>query len=306
MMQSPLERLQKHEIADADQREFDIAMTDRVQAGFTPNEEDNISPIDGSLTPDATDALENLWRANIAGAESIAGRYANFVKNMPNIDPSDLMQEAHFGLFYSALVWDKNRNDRFFPLAYKNMRGYVRRYISNKGSTIYLPDSALDRSALIADTVQELREETGTLPSDDSVAHALGITAEKVARNRTNVGRVMTLTSIDIPATNDGSDQTDQMNMTSPLDVADDSSHNRSIQEVTVDQIIAVLSDESSPLSKIEQRVLQLRYLGEFSVTVSQAATELGRSEFGIRQIQKRAIAKILNSDLADKLKDFR
>ena len=116
----------------------------------------------------------------------------------------------------------------------------------------------------------------------------------------------MTLTSIDIPATNDGSDQTDQMNMTSPLDVADDSSHNRSIQEVTVDQIIAVLSDESSPLSKIEQRVLQLRYLGEFSVTVSQAATELGRSEFGIRQIQKRAIAKILNSDLADKLKDFR
>lgn len=303
-MQNTSEHIQKLEIADQEQRAFDIAMTDRVQAGFTPTKEENASPIDGVLNPEPSEALESLWRANITGAESITGRYANYVRNIPNIDQSDLMQEAHFGLFYSALAWDKLRSDRFFPFAFKNMRSYVKRYIDNEGSTIFLPESAQKRSAIITDTIQRLQEETGVLPDDHDIAYELGITAGKVSLNRTNVGRVTALASLDKPD-DDSTAPIDHGEITNLLGDTADSVENQGLRTATIDQIITTLGDESSPLSEIERMVLRLRYLGEYALSVSELASRLGRSNLGIRKIERRAMQKILDSNLAETLRNF-
>lgn len=121
-------------------------------------------------------AREELVIRNGRLVIAVMSRYVGQYKNMKD----DLIQEGMIGLNHSIDTFDLTRGTTFSTHAVFWIRQKMRRYISQNGRTIRIPDHLVQRIHKMHEEEQRYLKEGNSLPTDEQLAGILGITVEKV------------------------------------------------------------------------------------------------------------------------------
>ena len=225
------------------------------------------------------EARDRFISANLRLVVANARRYAGAA----GLDMGDLVQEGNLGLMRAVDKFEWRRGFKFSTYATWWIRQALARAVAEKGRLVRIPGQLHDTLATIRGAASGLSARLGHPPSIAEIAAETGIDPGEVERAL----RVADEVSIDQPVGEDGALLGDFISDEDAEDVAL-AAENAEVS-VVLRRAVARLDDR-------EHRILTARY-GFLDDTVPRTLEEIG-SEFGltperIRQIEKRALAKL-------------
>ncbi|AXX64249.1 sigma-70 family RNA polymerase sigma factor [Bombilactobacillus bombi] len=244
------------------------------------------------------EALDNLVRANKRLVSKVAMRYKKF--STSSFDFNDMCQIGVEGLIKAAKKFDLSRENQFSTYAVYWIKQQIIRGINNFGNTIRLPVHMIEKINKYTLVENEFWRENGRLGSSEELAELLGISTKELydLKKYRNLFNVM---SLEKPINNDGDSVLiefipDNNNYCSPEIYVD--------KEELKSEIKALFKEQ---LSDKESKILDLR----FGITDGKKYTleEIGKiqriSRERVRQIQNKAIKKLQNPIVLERLENF-
>jgi len=292
----------------------DIALVNRVQDGYAPAEptEDNPRPriIDGTLEPDAQEALGELYLHYERLAWKQANYYSRKVHNGTSLSAEDLAMQAYFGVYHAAVTFNPTQRQSFTTHAKQYIDHHIRRYISQHDSLVHLPLDARDDVLRYGRTVWSVYQSSERFPVRTRVAAAMGMSEKDVEEIAINEAITMQMGSIDAGYYTDGRDRHTTYDVgqekwqsihpeATAMRAVDTETTAKLLQETVRKVLRELASDEAT---EVGAQVLSLRYFGtaengweRLSLDdVAKALRESTGHEYSrerIRQIESRTLA---------------
>jgi RNA polymerase primary sigma factor len=235
-------------------------------------------------------ARRDLAQANLRLVVALAKRYRG--RGLPF---GDLIQEGNAGLMRAVDKYDHRLGFKFGTYATWWVRQAITRAIADHGRTVRVPCQHAPTLAAIDRVRGELTVGLGREPSEEELARALGITAERV-RALTAVGRqAVSLDEAYGDEEGTWSSCLSDARLPSPGDAADQNLLRQRISEVL------------SSLAPRDREVIELRYgLREGPpLTLEEVARVFGVTRERVRQIELRGLEKLRHPDRRERLEDF-
>ncbi len=237
-------------------------------------------------------AREHLIKANTRLVVSIAKRYIG--RGVPFLD---LIQEGNLGLMKAVEKYEYQRGFRFSTYATWWIRQTITRSIADQGRTIRVPVHMVDRIRQLYRTTHEMEQQLGRAPTNEELAEAIGVKANKVDW----MLRVSWLPlSLESPINDEEEDSElgqfveDQVTP-SPIQSTYTSLLREKIQEVL------------DTLPPREARILRLRFGLENgkAYTLEEVGQKFSLTRERIRQIESKALRRLRHPRRARQLKDY-
>jgi len=226
-------------------------------------------------------AREQLIEANLRLVLSIASQFAQ--KSVVPLE--DLVQEGCLGLIRAVDKFDWRRGTRFSTYAVWWIRQYIVRAIAEHSRFIHLPFHLVESLAQLVAVTQRLTQELGRQPSNQEVADALGLPAERVEEMMALLSPPLSLeTPVDEEEELVLEDIIPDPNTISPEDAY--------YRAYAREQIRAILA---ASLTEREWEVIKLRYglLDGRNYTLDEIGQMLKISGEAVRRIEQRALEKL-------------
>jgi len=241
----------------------DIARQERTQVLFRQIAED---PDRGRRK----DLLDEVTVLNMPVAHSIAWRFRGRGCAM-----EDLEQTAYLALVRAVQDYDPSRGHHFLSYAVPCVTGTVKRYFRDSGWTVRPPRLVQELQQRLEVASRDVDPTTGRGPSDEQLAHTLGVAASSVREAQQSRG-CFTPSSLDHTIGDSGATLGDLM-------VAPDDGSVEAIEAR------ALLRPALAHLSAGDRSVLRMRFVEEQNQT--QMAEALGTSQPAV----SRLLARILH-----------
>ena len=225
------------------------------------------------------EARDRFISANLRLVVANARRYAGAA----GLDMGDLVQEGNLGLMRAVDKFEWRRGFKFSTYATWWIRQALARAVAEKGRLVRIPGQLHDTLSTIRGAASGLSARLGHPPSIAEIAAETGIKPGEVERALQVADEV----SIDQPVGEDGALLGDFISDEDAQDVA---------LAAENAEVAVMLRQAVARLDEREHRILTARY-GFLDDSVPRTLEEIG-SEFGltperIRQIEKRALAKL-------------
>ncbi len=224
-------------------------------------------------------AREKLIRSNLRLVVKIAHDF----KGM-GLPLQDLVSEGNIGLMRAAEKFDPEKGAKFSSYAAWWIKQAMRRALSEKSKTIRVPIASVSKINKIRTMRSKLAEKLGRDPTDREIADRLDFSERVVSRlRRADLKTVSMQDPILRGEEGELKNLIPDENAPTPYRVLDDS---ESVQRLNL--LLESLDDR-------ERTILLMRYGldGSPPRTLEQISRKIGRTRERVRQIQKRALAKL-------------
>jgi len=233
-------------------------------------------------------ALHQLIRANLRLVVKIARPYG-----APDVSFMDLIQEGNMGLMHAAEKYDPEKKLRFCTYAGWWIRQFIVRYLTNKRRMVRLPHRKEEILRRIQHTYHALSQTLMHQPRTEDIASELGISVQ-------DIDFIVNMSSgpLSLELDTNREDNATVMEIHEDYTYSPERTLLRKYYHDGARRFLDRLKDR-------EKQVLSYRYQleGGKPYTLKEIGDKMDLSPETIRQIEKKALAKIRNH--ADEFKQF-
>ena len=256
---------------------------------LTPEEELELSR---RVAEGNEEAKNILAESNLRLVVSIAKRYVG-----KNLSFLDLIQEGNIGLMKAVEKFDVSKGYKFSTYATWWIRQAITRAIADQAKTIRVPVHMVETINKLKRVQRQLTLELTREPTEEELAERMGMSPEKI-REIFKISQ-------------------DPLSLETPVGEESDSHLGEFIKDVTnltpeEHAINAVLKDEIAELlltalNEREEQVLKLRFGLEDGTcrTLEEVGSIFGVTRERIRQIEAKALRKLIHPSRSKKLRDY-
>jgi RNA polymerase sigma-B factor len=194
----------------------------------------------------------------------------------------DLVQAASLALIKAVDRFDPARGNEFTTFAWATIQGELKRHYRDRTWLVRPPRSLQERFLAVSTVIDELTAEEGRSPTYPEVAERAGITVEEVVE-AVEVRQAYLPGSLDAPVGPDAEPAAELAADDNGFDFVEDR---------------AVLGPLVARLPSVEQRILHLRFVDEWSQ--SQIGAELDISQMQVSRLLARSLATLRRWITAD------
>lgn len=234
-----------------------------------------------SETGDKSELLEQLYIQNAKMIEKIIRRY----QESQELD--DLRQEAYFGIYRAAELWNPDKESTFLTYAVYWIRQAINRYIENCGSCIRVPVNRRAQIGRYNRALNSYRVRFGREPSNMELCSLLDLTLEQL-KNLRNDAQALRIRSTSEPI---GGEE-DDITLEDTLAAAGDPI-GEALERMQHEQLSAELWSCVDDLEPRESAVIRSRYGNEQALTLKECGENLGVSVERVRQLEAAALRKL-------------
>lgn len=217
---------------------------------------------------------------------------------------ADLIQEGNIGLMKAIKHFDPDRGVRLMTFSVHWIRSEIQEYIVRNWRMVKLATTKNQRKLFF--NLRQMKEDDKTLSPQDTerIAETLDVKPEEVREMEAR------LSGGDTPLEGPDSDDAEEDNSFAPIDwlSRDEDEPETVLEERDKNRLTGkLLHDALENLDERSRRVLQARWLRTDTdgnpdpMTLQELAAELGVSAERVRQIEKKALAKLRTDLAADK-----
>jgi RNA polymerase primary sigma factor len=272
-----------------DETSLDLYLKDIARNKALTNEEE--ASIAARIKKGDRKALDQLVKANLRFVVSVARNYQN-----QGLPLSELISEGNVGLIKAAKRFDEKKNFRFISYAVWWIRQCILRALADRSRITRIPLHRIGVIHQVRTISGRLEQKYRRLPSTEEIAQEMGVGREEVQTIQTIGNRSV---SLDSPVKEeDGSELIEILH-----DENQEMPDNRLIELSRQEGVQKILD----ALDERERQVLQL-YFGvgvETTHTLDEIGSQLNLSRERVRQIKEKAIHRLKNSYLRNRLKAF-
>ena len=243
-----------------------------------------------------TDDIQSLWRrfkrTGVKGdRDRLILTYAPLVKyvagrlgsGLPaHVDEGDLISYGLLGLISAIERYDPDRDIKFETYAIVRIKGAI---IDELRALDWVPRSVRSRAREIERAIAELEAKVGRAPTDEEIAHKIGISQDELEESLTDISR-STIAALD-ELWSGGADG-DQVSL---LDTIEDQAGPRPADALDETEVRETLADAIARLPEREKLVITLYYYEE--LTLREIGEVLGVTESRVSQLHTKAVLRL-------------
>lgn len=236
-----------------------------------------------------TQSMQELVKRNLKYVVTVANRYRGC-----GVPMQDLIEEGNIGLIQAAKRFDESHHVKFITYAVWWIRQAILHFLAEQSGTVKLPVKQAGKLYKIERKFTSMAQDLDREPTSAEVAQDMGLSVEEIE----NIMRAYrTHLSLDTPLKKD--EVTEYIDLLeNPEFIPYDDQMMRESLSAKVDSLLKHLNER-------EEKILRLRFgFNGDAKTLEEIGKELGLSRERVRQIEKRAKARLRSRSDEEHMED--
>ena len=240
---------------------------------------------------DTADNMLALWQQNKAMICKIARKYSAYA------DIEDLQQEGYLALYPAIDGFNPVNGNKFLSYATTVIDQRLRRYISDSGSPVRIPEHERVKIYEYKKMVNAFQTYLNRKPTRQETAHNMGL-SDKAVRELEKSVRMGQIASLDTPLTDEGG--TDTL-----IDMIPDENNAMSdvIDDMQQEELKAVIWEVVDSLPGKQGAVIRARF--QRGQTLKETGAELGVTLERVRTVQNEGLRGLRRGHRARVLREY-